>query len=190
MTSNSGLTNMPTDQRDWLNFLKELEAHLDKNITSKLPRPVTKFKNFTQQKVSDTTLANDDDLYGWDVEPDKQYIIEGFLSVFQNVGDFKYKFNFDNAPQSTHAIQRAIDQAGTPNIDDDFLLNAITTSQSITTMTDGQQYGLTILAMFDSHATEQATMDFQWAQNTPSANNTNIVNNSWIKLTQLGPAST
>ena len=108
--------------------------------------------------------------------------------LFKNVGDFKWKFNFDNAPQSTHGIQRSIDQTTTPVIDDDYLLNAITVAQSITTMADSQQYGLTITAMFDSHLTKKATMDFQWAQHTESANNTNLVNNSWIRLTQLGPA--
>ena len=187
MTSNAGLTSMPQDQIGWVRFLQELEIHLDKNITSKLSRPVTKFKNVTQTKSEDTTLANDSDLFGWAVEPNKKYIIESFLSIFQNVGDFKWKFSFDSPPQSTHGIQRAIDQGS--NIADDYLLDAITVSQSITTMTDSQQYGLVITAMFTSHATKQATMDFQWAQDTSSSNITNLVNNSWIRLTQLGSAT-
>ena len=186
ITNNAGLARYPREERRWLAFLQELERHYDTNVTSKLPRAVTKIKKATQSLASDTAVANDDELAGWTVESNKRYSFEAYIWVFQNVGNFQYKFAFDNAVANSHLIQRAIDQTATPNIDDDFLLDAISVAQPITTMADGQQYGLHLAGTFLSHATLSATMDFQWAQETSSANNTNVVANSWIRLEQLG----
>lgn len=185
MTNNSGIQRFPTTNREWMSYVQELERHLDVNETSRIKRPVTKVKAVTEQRKNTTTVADDDTFFGWIIESNKYYSIEAFISVFQNVGNFKYNFQFDNVPTSDQMIQRAIDQTATPNIDDDYLLDAMETSQGITTMVDAAQFGLRLSIIFQSHADLQATMDFQWAQETDSSNFTNVVENSFITVTQL-----
>jgi len=146
---------------------------------------VQKVKDPTTSKTTDTTLSTDADLAGWSIIAAKHYAVTGFLSVFQNVGNFQYRFVFDNNPDSDQLIQRAIDQTASPVIDDDFLLNAMTVAQPITTMVDAAQFGLELNIMFQAHLTLGATMDFQWAQETSDGNATNLIENSWIRVAQL-----
>lgn len=135
-----------------------------------------------ESKASDTTLADDATLAGFSIVAAQWYKFEALIDVNQNVGDFKFAFQHTATPAYFTGIWHAIDAAGASDEDyENFASNTV----SITTMTDGQSYAVHILAYLKGHATNANTMDFQWAQDTSSANNTTVGAGSFIHLSPI-----
>jgi len=145
-------------------------------------KKVYKVKATTLSKSSTTSLSDDPDLFGFVLETGKRYSVKCYLKYTQNVGDFKFTFQFTNTPTSSTMIYWATDES---KVQDNDFLNSLTTAVAITTMTDTDDVGLLIEGSFRADVTTGGTLDFQWAQNTSSANNTTLFINSWMEVTQL-----
>jgi len=143
---------------------------------------VTKVKTSNQSKASDTSMVEDDDLKDWSLTAAKYYSIEAFIEYLQTVGDIKFEFDFSNAPQGSGGMIVATDDNAVERMD---FQTALTVNWAITTLTDGSQAGIMISGWLQSNATTGGTMDFIWAQNTSSANNTTVAGGSWIRVVQL-----
>ena len=139
-------------------------------------------KTADESKASDTTLADDATLAGFTVESGAWYRFEALIDVAQNVGDFKFAFDFTIAPALFTGLWHAVDLAG---VSDEDNVNFGSSTISITTMTDSSEYQLHMVGRIKGHATTDATMDFQWAQNTSSANNTTVGAGSFIHLLRM-----
>ena len=145
---------------------------------------VKKFKAATLSRDTTITLADDPDLSGWALVTSKHYAVTAYLRYQQNVGDFKFAFQFSNTPV---AVKHSITYWSTDQtkVQDNDLLPSMTAAVSITTMTDVDEVGLIINASFQANVTTGGTLDFQWAQDTSSGNSTSLFHLSWMIVTQL-----
>lgn len=141
-----------------------------------------KIKAGSTIKTSDASLADDPELSGWALTTGKIYSIQAYLDLSQNGGDLKFTFQFSNAPQQTSMLIYSQDESGT--IFEDLSLD-ITATDTITTMTDTERYGLTFTGQFSANASTGGTVDFQWAQNGSDSNATTLFFGSWIMIRQL-----
>ena len=141
-----------------------------------------KVKTGTEIKNNDTALADYAHFNGWSLVANKLYSIEAYIEVSQNVGDLKFGFQFSNAPQQSSILIKSQDESST--LFQTFWSN-ITAQQVISTMVDTERYGLSFRGQFSANATTGGTIDFQWAQNTSSANFTTLFFGSWMSVKQL-----
>ncbi len=172
---NKGLANNPRIQRnpegnrDWTFFVQELERFLEVDKFN----TVTKFKTADVDRDTTTTLADDDELAGWTLLPNKHYSIEAYLVYTQNVGNLKFKFDPDQTIQAGDTLTYwSTDET---KVQDNDLLLAADTEVTITTMTDTDTVGLIIRGSLHAHQTATTTLDFQWSQGSSSANNTSTL---------------
>jgi hypothetical protein len=142
---------------------------------------VTGYLTSSSTKATDTTLADEAELSSLVLEANSYYEISGYLKVSQNVGDFKCRFQFNNAPDNFDVTYFAVDQSG---VADEFHPTSGASTVQITTMTDTDTYGLRITGYINTDGTG-STLDFQWAQNTSSANDTQIFDGSFITFRKL-----
>jgi len=155
------------------------DAGTDAHITA----AITKFKTANKDLASNTSFENDDHLAGWALITNKHYKIDGWIHYLQNVGDIKMKFQFDNAPSAVGSCgYSAFDVSGDTAADH---VTAVTSNFVVTTLTDQEKVSVFIKGGFQANATTGGTMNFQWAQNTSSANNTTVSQESWITITQM-----
>lgn len=142
----------------------------------------TKVKPSSEARTSTTTLADDSDLAGFDVLAATEYLLEAAIRVTtaNDVPDFKYTFQFSQTPQA--AIGFLIDNGGT-GVTDGTVSDVTLTSTNTRNSSGGSDYVLTIRARVLGHATLDAVLDFQWAQNNSSANATTVSRGSFIRLT-------
>jgi hypothetical protein len=141
-----------------------------------------KVKTGTEIKNNDTSLADDAHFFGWALDIDKVYSLEAYIDISQNIGDIKFLFQFSNAPQQSSYLLTSQDESLV--IFDSYSSN-ITTQQVISSMTDTERYGLKLKGSFISNAVTGGTVDFQWAQNTSSANFTSLFFGSWMSIKKL-----
>ena len=133
------------------------------------------------QKATDTTLADEADLSSITLLANTAYEVSCYLNISQNVGDFKCRFQFDNAPDTFDVLYFAVDDSG---VSDEVHPTSGVSTVSITTMTDNDSYGLRIQGQLVTGGSPP-TIDFQWAQNTSSANNTSILAGSFVSFRRL-----
>lgn len=141
-----------------------------------------KVKPSSEARTSTTTLADDSDLAGFDVLAATEYLLEAAIRVTtaNDVPDFKYTFQFSQTPQA--AIGFLIDNGGT-GVTDGTVSDVTLTSTNTRNSSGGSDYVLTIRARVLGHATLDAVLDFQWAQNNSNANATTVSRGSFIRLT-------
>jgi len=137
---------------------------------------VFKTKGVVTTRGETTTLADDPVLAGWSVKTGSLYTFEGFLVVYQNVGNFKFALSAAGGFDSSAIHYATTDDDG---VAVDEYATGLTTF-SITTMTDAKQYCLRIKGFFSP--TINDTLNFKWAQETSNANTTNLFANSWIEV--------
>ena len=171
------------------NYKLQLDTSADVNIKTQdniepqSDPSATKFKDASTSRASTTTLADDDDLAGFALEADAIYRIEGFLAYTQNVGDFKFGFQFSQTQQTNSRIViHATDESDGRFSD----IGNIQSSITISTLTDSDNVGVDLRGSFQANASVGGTLDFQWAQGTSSGNNTTLFAHSWIRLTKIG----
>jgi hypothetical protein len=144
----------------------------------------TKVKTATETVTSSTTLQDDDHLTQFWLPAGQWYTLEAAFYITQNVGDFKFLFNFTSAPVSStdFAVWHAVHQDGTT---DSQVIQNITGEEVIATMTDANNYGVTYKGGFQANTSSDSSMKLQWAQNTSSGNGTSLIKGSWVKLTKI-----
>jgi hypothetical protein len=141
-----------------------------------------KSKTADESKASDITLADDTHLSGYILEPDAYYKMEGYLSYTQNVGNIAWRWQFSDAPQEFGMTFSFVDEASVENSQHTNAHDVILSEQNMTDTVDasGVLHGL-----IKANATAGGTLDFQWSQQTSSANNTTIYEGSWIRIEKL-----
>ena len=153
------------------------------NISPSADPSINTVKTASTSRASTTTLADDTHLLGIALEAAAIYRIEACLLYSQNVGDFKFTFQFSNAQQTnSRAVWHASDSAGTRASD----VVTVTDTNTISTLLDGGNMGIDLRGSFQANASIGGTLDLQWAQGTSSANNTTLFAHSWIRLTKIG----
>lgn len=142
----------------------------------------TLIKTANESRASDTTLADDTHLQGFSLTTGSHYALFGMISYTLNVGDLKFTFDFSNTPSPSYGIYIASDESAVLAAS---AMSALTGTYSITTLTDGDDCAISFSCGFQANAGTGGTLDFQWAQNTSSANNTTVREGSWLRLIQI-----
>lgn len=141
----------------------------------------SKVKDADTARTSTTTLADDADLAGFDVAAATEYLLEAELRVTtaNDTPDFKYTWQFSQTPQQASGF--LVDEGGT-GVTDGTASSITLTSTSTRNASGGADFVLRVSARILGHATTAGTMDFQWAQDTSSANATTLKAGSWMRL--------
>ena len=178
LSRNPAMQRRPITGREWAAFLQELE----RKVIEPFDQPVSKSKTTAQNIASSTDLADDDHMTGWELEALRFYKITSFLMCKQNVGNIQWKFNFSETPAASEGfLLQAIDTNEVVRFD---FISELTGTKTLTTMTDNLEFALILTAGFQANATTGGKVDFQWSQETSSANNTTIQEGSWITITK------
>jgi len=141
--------------------------------------PIVKHKTADQSKATDITVADDTHLSGFTLTAAKHYQVEGLISYTQNVGNLAWRWQFSQTPQRFGMAMEFGDISTVEHATYSTTHNATLSEQ---TMTDTVNVGLIIRGLFQANASTGGTLDFQWSQQTSSANNTTLFQGSWINL--------
>lgn len=144
----------------------------------------SKHKTVDQSVSSNTTVADDNHLAGFNIDANTWYGFELYLPYTQNVGDLKLAFNYSQTEQASNFSADAVDTAG--NVEADNNNSALSSTIAFTTMQDSAAAAVRVRGTFLSHATLAGTLALEWAQNTSSANNTTIFQGSYMRVFKLG----
>ena len=141
-----------------------------------------KVKPADESVTSDTSANIDSDLAGFILKASQLYAIEGYLFYIQNTGDLQVIFDATAAPQSSAWTLLATD--GNEVTETDHLPN-IESGKILNNITDNLDASLQLSGIIQTHATDDAVLNFLWAQGSSSANATTLRAGSWIRVTQL-----
>ena len=143
-----------------------------------------KFKDANTARASTTTLADDDDLFGFALEANTFYAIEAWLDFSSSSATpgMRWAFQVSQANQdSAYSYSKELQAGGISGVAVTSVTSIITETMAASDMT-----AIKIKGMIYTHSTNDPTVDFQWAQNVSSAGNTLLNRGSWIKFTKLG----
>lgn len=144
---------------------------------------VTKVKTIAKSINSNTTLESDNQLIGWSLDANKHYEITGFIKYNQNVGNLKFDFSFTNAQVYITVHAGVTDVTGTS--EQIYNQNIVSSPISITSMPDGSGMVVVLHGIVKSNVSTGGTVDFRWAQETSSGNNTSVTIGSWISFRKM-----
>lgn len=145
--------------------------------------PDVKFKTADKSLNTNITFEDDNHLAGWNLVTGAVYIIEGLILYTQNVGNIQIRFDLSNAEQNAEWQVWATDTSSTQFSDH---VSNMTGGIIFITMIDTADASIRITAAFQANASTGGTLDFQWSQQTSSANNTTVKKHSWISLRRIG----
>lgn len=143
---------------------------------------VHKVKTADESKATDTTLADDDALFGFSLTADKYYKFEAFIPYTQNVGNIKLKMQLSQAEQTAEWQAWVTDTSG--NQESDHLSN-MTGAIILTAMVDTADASIRITGTLKANATTGGILDFQWAQQLSEAGATVVKEGAWMTVTKL-----
>jgi len=147
---------------------------------------VYKFKAVSTGRANDTVLSDDPELFGWTIEEDEEYAIEGVLSYSQAGGDLKLTFQASTLLQNSWFTYAAYPQGSDQDVvsaTDSFLNLRI-----ITTIPDTGSNTITIHGYCKGPVSGNSIVDMQWAQNTSDPDDTTIGSGSWIRFEKISAA--
>ena len=125
-------------------------------------------------------LADDPNLVGFQLEASTAYMVEGWISGDQNVGGFRCAFTVSGASSEFTVTYAGVDSAGN---EISLHRNSATQGALFAGFADPSTFGITIRGAIVT--TGAVTVDFQWAQETSSANDTGVDEGSWIRFTRI-----
>lgn len=140
-----------------------------------------KVKGTAESKSSTTTYADDNVLAGFEILAGESYSVEAYLHWYQNGGDFKAQFTIDQTPQDSSAFVRRRGSGEGSSFYDDLFTGSIVL---VTSFTDNEDACAVIHGGVQGHASNDATMDLQWAPATSNANATVLARDCWVKVTK------
>ncbi len=187
-TSSKGASLIGIEDSAALITATTVEAALAEIATAQATLVATDAKNVikvatgAQSIDTSTTLIDDAHLAGWSLVANKQYSLTAFFAYSQNVGNIKFAFQFSNSPIQARAAVSIVETDTT--VLGDYITD-LTSAFAITTVADAGGAIVTLQGGFESNAGTGGTLDFQWAQETSSANATVRAQDAWIEIRQL-----
>lgn len=145
-----------------------------------------KYKTALTSRNSTTTVSADPHLTGFSVEAGVYYQIEGFLVIdsASAVPDFDFYFSSNQTLQIDNLVANYADEAGSST--EGVATNSITSTELTIPITATDAEHVILKGVFLGHASNDATVSFQWAQNTSNATDVTLNAGSWVTLTKLG----
>jgi hypothetical protein len=155
--------------------------YYNKGVHTYQYKSATKVKrSFNPNRASTTTLADDPELEGWNLEADTWYRVTGSIILDTSTSaDFKWLFDFSQTVQVLNISA----------VDLNIGFNGVTfqTESAAPAFVNGavayQQ--LKYEGIFQSNATTGGDMAFQWAQNSSNTYQTRVEKGSWLKVERL-----
>lgn len=120
-----------------------------------------------------TTLQSDDDLAGYTIKAGKRYRISGFFYITTSaVADFKAALAFSETPQK---FAVGFGSGG----------NTTTPGGAVTYALSQTEIFSFITGFVEGHASNDGTMELQWAQGTLEVQDTILKEGSWISIKEM-----
>lgn len=145
-----------------------------------------KYKDTLTSRNTTTTVADDPDLAGFTVKAATYYEVEGYLVLDSSsaVPDFDFLFQSDQTLQIDNMCFIACDEGGGATTG--LATNSITSTELTVQIGASDAVHVFLKGAFFGHASNDATVDFQWAQNSSNANDVTLNAGSWIKFSRMG----
>lgn len=127
-------------------------------------------------RASTTTLADDPELEGWNLDADTWYTVEGFIRVDTNsTSDIKFEFDFSDVAQTIDILFCYPQSSFTYQVRQ-------TSANSVLIAGEASDQQVFIRGVFQSNATTGGDLAFQWAQSSSSTYVTRLGTSSWITV--------
>jgi len=144
---------------------------------------VTKHKTGDTVRTTDASLTDDPHLAGWTLVAAAYYKLTGFIVC--NVGastapDFAFAFQTSQTFQDQRGNYTAISDGSVVQQD-----NIQITNSTNIAMASNARTGVEFHYFIKTHASNAATLDFQWAQGTSSGFATTLEDGSWITVEKI-----
>ena len=136
---------------------------------------------------TNTTVEADNELVGFTMAADTEYILEAQLFYAQSVGNLRFLFSPSQALQVSRMVWSAVAADGT--VQADYASGDITTANDVTALTDGQACSVYVRGYLKTHATLASTLALHWAQATSDATNTSMATSSWMSIERITAVS-
>ena len=145
----------------------------------------TKHKTALTSRNTTTTVADDPHLAGWTVKAAEYYMVEGFLVLDSSSAtpDFDFLFDSNQTLVIDNLACTYVDEGGASAVG--IGTNSITSTEITVPIGASDAVYVFIKGIFLGHATLDATVDFQWAQNVSNATDVTLNAGSWIKFTKI-----
>lgn len=163
------------------------EEHIPSSGTANPVLSAYRVKTADETRTSTTTLAADADLNGWVLEAGKTYSVEWFFLYKGNSsGDFKWRLVCSQTPRLIQGIRifHGLNVGGAEGVVDYEVLTTATTDQTDGT-TDASAVHQRGSAILQAHATNDGTLELQWAQGSSSGTATTLMEGSWMSVTKM-----
>lgn len=144
----------------------------------------TKIRTSTLSRTNSTTPVDDGFLDDWTLQAAEDYAISGFLKVDTVTSpgiDFRCVFQTSDAFQRSFINYANISQNGT--VTGNHPSNAVT--ETVIDVPSAETVGVVMTGSLRTHASNVATVDFQWAQGTSSGTATRLYAGSWINFRKI-----
>lgn len=154
--------------------------HLTANDYTKVVGMLQAYKPLDTNRVSTDTLADDPDLSGFVLEPDTFYSIEGFIEFEADsaVPNVQWAFAETEVSQNSSYVYQLFNTSNT-----DARQSITTTVQE--TLGAASPVSVLVKGFIYTNETIGPTLSFQWAQDTSDADNTSLLQGSWIKIHKM-----
>ena len=151
-------------------------------VTGSIEDGLARVKTVQTSSTSSVTVIDDAKLAGYVLEAATFYTIEGLLSVTSasSTPDFRFALQTDQTFVYSRWSYTGIDEDGTAIHDSDS-----TVTEMIAAVVANKTNLLAIRGAIQTHATAEATVDFQWAQGTSDATAISLRHGSWLKFTKI-----
>lgn len=145
----------------------------------------TKYKTSGTARTSTSTLTDDADISAFSLTAGNVYVLEGILIVTQADVTAGFKFNFDAS--ETVQLGKAAHSIDYSTATLYGAVHTFGTARSISMAAFGT-YVISLRGLVHAHASNDGTLDFQWAQVTSDAAATSLASGSWVSLRRVGAA--
>ncbi len=151
-------------------------------VTSSIHDDLIKKKTADETATSDDTLSDDTHLAIYTLEANSYYRIEGVFVMTSTSAtpDFKFALQTDQAFVDGRWGFASSDEDGTAVQDSGPLTTAMSIAIAANKTNVVHLHGYVL-----THATADATVDLQWAQNTSDATATSFERGSWLQFVKL-----
>lgn len=143
--------------------------------------PTTVFKAADETVNNSTTLQDDDDLL-LAVGANEVWAFELLLHATSNSSSTGFKFDFaiPSGAAGFHITHADGNNAGVDGEPETFVVNNLATDVSVTTSTTDPDFRVILIKGTIDTAGTAGNMQFRWAQNTATAEDTTVKAGSWL----------
>jgi hypothetical protein len=143
---------------------------------------ITKVKTADKNITSNTNEEDDNHLFGWALDVNSIYKMQGYIYYEQDGGNFRFGFSIDSGFHEDDVHSFTVSDASALHLG---ATVDLTSGSVLVGPADNQRTGMMMMGFIQTHATIPHTVAFEWAQSTSDPDPTTVKAGSWITFTKI-----